>query len=150
MATGHKGEVQEPHHEKSISEPQHLVPVIVTEAEVHGVWRAANRSSAGTTIVVQPPQDGSVSITDILVSSDQAGTSSVKLQFTDGTDTEVIATFDSTNGPVGLAHPVRGRMQGWKNARIELVTTGNVDAYVTIGYLRSPDGITYALWDQKR
>lgn len=139
-----------PHHEESISEPEEIVPVTTTEAAIHGVWKVAQRSSAGTTIITSPPPGGSIAITDLIVSADKAATSSVQLQFTDDSETEIIALFDSINAPIAMAISLTGRLQGWEDARLELVTTGNVVANITAAYLKSPKSDPFALWDSHR
>jgi hypothetical protein len=145
-----EGAVREPHFEESIAEPNHLSAIMMTEGARHGHWKVAQRTTAGTTIIAAPELGGSLALTDIIVSTDKTAGSSLTLQFTDGSNTEVLAVFDSVNAPVAVSITVGGRLQGWEDARLEMVTVGTVTANVTLGYIKSPIGENYALWDAKR
>ena len=46
--------------------------------------------------------------------------------FTDGVETINIIVADSTNAPINLAIPFAGRWQGWRDARIDLITVNAV------------------------
>jgi len=127
-------------------------PVLVVqgEAAIIGVWQSVNRTSAGTTTITTPVLNGSVIITDILISTTKTAMTDLLLQFTDGTETEVIFKVDTSNNPHAFGVTIRGRLQGWKNARIDMVTTGAVDATITLGYFKVPTGLDFKEWDARR
>ena len=108
------------------------------------------RLAAGTRLRV--PAWGAITLTDLIVSTDKANASSVTVRFTDGSNTINVAVFDSVNAPVALAIPFVGHWQGWQGARLEVVTTGNVNATVALGYYKIPKSgaDNYSAWDAKR
>jgi hypothetical protein len=144
------GGLKSPHYEPSIHEPEEILQVIATEPARHGVFKAVGRTSAGTTIITTPDGGGSIFITDLVLSASKAATSDVTIQFTDGSNTVIVFLGDSINAPINLAVGFVGRWQGWKDARLELVTTGNVIANVAVGYVKSPQGPGFAEWDALR
>jgi len=122
------------------------VPYMAGESK----WKTINMVTAATEILVTPPVEGSVAITDILMSSDKTNATSVAIRFTDGTNVENIFKGDSTNAPIQIAHSFTGLLFGWKDARIDIETVGAVDATITVAYVRIPDGLEFADWDALR
>jgi len=118
--------------------------------KVFGQFKAANRTTAGTTTVVEPLLDGSISITDLIISADKVNGATVTVRFTDGTNTINIYRGVTTDAPINVALSIAGRFRGWRDARIELVTTNAVDASVTLGYLKYADSVPFARWDKLR
>lgn len=129
---------------------QHKLAATSTLAIAHGVFKSAQRTTAGTTIITQPDNGGAIVITDLLISTDRTNATSVSLQFTDDTETINIFTGDSTNAPIALGHGFTGTVKGWKDARLEMVTVGAVTATVMAGYYKIKDGIYFAEWDALR
>ena len=72
------------------------------------------------------------------------------LHFTDDSDTEVIARYDTGDQPVNLATNLNGLFRGWAGARLEVVTTNNTIATVTVGYIKVNTGLTFTEWDALR
>lgn len=127
--------------------------VIEDYVTAFSVFKAVTRTTAGTTIIVTPPAGGSLSITDIILSATKASGATVTLQFEDDTNTEVITTVALTNVPVTFTIPVKGRLQGWRDARLELVTatsSAQTTAFITTGYMRLPNGLEYSEWNALR
>lgn len=145
-----EGAIAELHHVRSQFHPHFVVPVYTTGPQRHGVWKVTNRTSAGTTIITSPDGEGAIIVTDMIVSTDKTAGSSVQLQFTDDTDTEIMALFDSTNAPVAMAIALVGQLRGWKDARLEIVTVNSVNATITLGYMKVPEGLPFAEWDALR
>jgi hypothetical protein len=103
--------------------------------------------------LAQPPGGGSLLLTDLIVSSSRQAGGSVTLRFTDGTDTENIAVFDSANAPVSVGLSLAGRWQGWADARLEVVVAGGAaNATVAVGYCKVPASNTlqYNEWSDLR
>ena len=115
-----------------------------------GAFKSVGRSSAGTSAIVTPTSGGSVIMTDMIVTASKAATSDVTVRFTDDTNTVDILLSDSINAPINLAIAFRGLWRGWKDARVDLITTGNVIVQVTIGYIKVPDGVPFTEWDALR
>mgnify|MGYP003630646886 CR=1 FL=1 len=127
----------------------HALSVTSPQA-VFGQFTAANRTTAGTTTVLSPPIDGSLVVTDLIISADKVNAGSITLQFTDGTETVVIYKGITTDAPINISLSVTGRFRGWADARIDLVTVGAVDANVTLGYLKLSQSLTYSVWNSAR
>jgi hypothetical protein len=119
-------------------------------SQVHGTFKSATRTGAGTTTIVSPDADGSLIITDIMISGEKQAGSSVEIRFTDGTDSAVMFLASQVDAPPQLAHSFLGRVQGWKDARIDMVTAGAGDATVLVCYTKIPSGLPYEEWDALR
>lgn len=127
-----------------------VVPVFVPYEGAFGTFRTATRSSAGTTTVVDVNSDQNVKITDIMLSATKVNGATVSIQFSDGTNTEILFTIALTNQPVTFPWPVKGRVQGWAGSDVELVTVNATVAFVTVSYLKLPSSLTFAEWDALR
>lgn len=121
-----------------------------TVAEAFGSFKSATRTTAGTTIVTSPPNEGSIILTDYIVTSDRKNAATVTMQITDGVNTIVVLSPDVTDAPVNLTHAFKGLWRGWKNARVELVTTGAVIATLSVGYYKVKSGLGFEEWDALR
>jgi hypothetical protein len=138
------------HHVPSQFDPTEQVMVTTSGPQRHGVWKVTNRATAGTTIITTPDAKGAIVVSDMIISTDKVANSSMALQFTDGTNTEIIALFDTANAPVSLAIGIVGLLRGWRDARLEIVTVSTVNATATLGYMKVPDGREFAEWDTDR
>ena len=123
---------------------------VIDPDSVFGQFKAANRTTAGTTIVTEPLLGGSIGITDLIVSADKVNLATVTIRFTDGTNTIILYRGVTTDAPINISIPIGGRFRGWSNARVELVTTGAVDASVTLGYIKYSEGLAFEAWDKQR
>lgn len=121
-----------------------------THAQVAGVFKAATRSSGGTSIITEPDKDGCIVLTDIMITSDRVAASSFTVRFTDGTNTITIISANANDAPVNLATSFAGAWNGWRNARLELVSVGNVTVTVACGYYKLYDSMLYSEWDALR
>lgn len=115
-----------------------------------GRFKSSTRSSAGTTTVTSPDQGGSIILTDLIISTDKVNGATITVQFTDGTNTVSIFDGVATDAPINLALSFGGRWQGWRDARIDMVTAGALNATVAIGYYKYKDSLVYAEWDSLR
>ena len=113
-------------------------------------FQSVTRSTGGTTTVVTPAGGGSISVTDIVVSATKVNSATVSLAFDDDTDSETLFTISTNNQPVTFAWSVKGRMQGWRDARLDLVTVNNTLAFVTVTYMLLPDSLIFSEWDALR
>lgn len=143
------GANKEFHHEPSPFGGQPTL-LVMSPAQAHGQFKAATRTTAGTTVIVQPKAGGSVIVTDILVSGEKQAGSDVTIQFTDGVNTEIMIVSDQVDATPTIAANLQSYFRGWRDARVELVTGGAGDATVTIGYFHSPDSQTFSEWDAER
>lgn len=115
-----------------------------------GRFQSQTRTTAGTTTVLTPIGGGSIILTDLLISGEKQAGSTVEVRFTDGTNNATIFLASQVDAPPNFSHPFRGRFQGWKDARIDMITSGAGDATVTLGYVKAPEGIPFAEWNALR
>lgn len=126
------------------------VLIVANEKDQHGVFKAQQRTSAGTTILASPTGGGALALTDLMITTDKTANSSVVIHFTDDTETEVVMEADSANNTVNLAIAFAGLWRGWKDARLEMVTVDTVTATVAVGYMKIVSGQFFAEWDALR
>ncbi len=128
--------------------------LLVTDSfRVNGAFKAATRAAAGTTIIVSPDGGGSICLTDLIMTAEKrGGGGTVTLRFTDGTNTINIAVADVVDTSVNFAIAFAGRWQGWRDARLEMVTDETFDATVSCGYVKVPskESFSYNVWDAIR
>ncbi len=117
---------------------------------IAGHFKSSSRTSAGTTIIASPISSGFIVLTDLIVTTDKVNAATVVVQLTDGSNTVIISSSDVTDAPANYAIGFVGTWRGWKDARIELVTTGNVAATVSVGYSKCRDGLDFDTWDGQR
>ena len=127
-------------------------PTLITmsPAQIHGHFKSSTLTSANTVIVVQPRSGLSLAVTDIIISGEKQAGSDVTIQFTDGVDTVVIFVASQVDAPPIGPGGLNAYFQGWKDARVEMITSGAGDATVTIGYLHSSNAPTFSEWDAER
>ena len=144
------GHNKEFHVEEVLGSPGEFQLVTTNENQVHGVWKTASVTSSGTVVVVTPPIDGSIRLTDILLNAKKTANGTITVQYDDGTNTETIVSSETVNAAVSISHAFAGNIQGWVNANIELVTDQNIPATLTVGYIKIPTGKPYAQWQKER
>ena len=129
---------------------------LVTEdhSRVATQFRTVANTGAETQIAVTPPKGTAIVITDVILGAEKAASGSVTVQFTDGSDTVIVFKISTVQNPVSLHIPFAGRWRGWRDARIDVVTTGgNSDSDVSIGYyiLAGVAGVlSFTDWDAQR
>lgn len=128
--------------------------VLITESSFResGRWTTAQIVSATTTTLVTPLSEGSLVITDVVVSAKKVNNTTLDLEFDDGVNTEVLVSPDTINEPVNFSWSPQGRIQGWRDASMKVVTggAGTPAVTVTIGYIKVPVGLPFAEWDALR
>ena len=125
---------------------------VVQAGQLQGVFRTSSITTPTTTTVVSAPALGSLLLTDVVISADKVNNTTLTVQFTDGVDTAIIIAPDTINEAVNLSWSPAGRIQGWQDARIDVVTGGAGTPAVTIllGYIKMPIGVPFAEWDALR
>lgn len=119
---------------------------------IYGLFNAVSRSSAGTTTVAEPKTDGSILLTDLVISADRVSLASVSVLFNDGTNSVTIYSGDVNDAPINVAIAFGGTWLGWKNAKLKLTSVGNVSVTVACGFVKlSPkETMTYTKWLSRR
>ncbi len=124
--------------------------ITMSPAQAHGHFKTATLTSANTVIIVQPKPGLSVWVTDIIVTGESQASSTATIQFTDGSDTVIMIVAFQVKEPPQVNANLQAYFKGWKDARVELVTSGAADATATIGYIHSVDAPSFAEWDAER
>jgi hypothetical protein len=129
-------------------------PVLVTTSHAahDGHFAAVTLASAGTQTIVEAKSKQGIVLTDLIISGEKVNGGSITIQFTDAVNTVNIFIATVTDAPVALAIPFAGRWVGWQACDIKVVTVGNIDGSVSVGYFRTPESKTmaYAKWDAER
>jgi len=129
-------------------------PVLVTttHGEHDGHFASVTLESAGTQTIVEAKDKEGIVLTDLLISGEKVNGGSISVQFTDGVKRVSIFIANVTDAPVSIAIPFRGKWAGWQACDIKVVTIGNIDGSVSVGYFRTPEEKTmaYAEWDARR
>jgi hypothetical protein len=116
------------------------VLVVEPYPRAYSGFYSVSRTTAGTTIIVTPKLSAGIVITDLIMSQEKISNGSITVRFNDGTNTVIVASASSSDAPVNLAIPFVGKISGWKNAWVELITTATGSANATIGFYRTfPD-----------
>ena len=116
----------------------------------HGVFKTLVFTASGTTTLVTPNDNGSLILTDLIITGDKVNGGSIEVKFINGTHEDTIIKPVVTDAPVAINIPFSGRFQGWRDARIDVVVTGNVAGSVVVGYIKAPRGLPYNEWDALR
>jgi len=121
-------------------------------ASMNGSFKSASLGGAGTAIISAPELGGSIVLTDLVVTSDKVNGATITLRFSDGTESVNIFVSDVTDAPCNLATSFAGQWKGWKDARLEMVTTGAVAATIAVGYFKLKEELSldYGEWDAAR
>ena len=138
-------------HTEKVGQHTHLITE--THSRVATQFRHTVNTGAETTIAVTPPPGKAIVITDIVLGAEKAASGSVTVQFVEGSDIVIVFKVSTVQSPVSLHVPFAGRWRGWRDARIDIVTTGgNSDSDVSIGYyIISGDGVfSFTDWDAQR
>jgi len=127
------------------------VLVTTTTDKQYSYFKSEIRTTAGTTVVVQPQSGEAISLTDILISAEKAA-GMLLIQFTDGVQTVILFGIALTDAPASFGVPLAGRWLGWRDARLEMVTDADFNALVAVGYTKIPSNhtLSYAEWDAER
>ena len=122
----------------------------VSPALAFGTFKAATRTTAGTTTITEPDPGGSIVVAWLLVSGEKQAGSDVTVRFTDGTNNVDLMVVNQVDAPPNLGIAFPARVQGWQDAKVDMITSGAGDATVAIGYIKIPVGIPFAEWDALR
>ena len=128
------------------------IPTIaVTDNYLQNVcFKSSTRTSAGTTIIASPKEDGAILITDMIISTDRVANSQLTVFFDDGTYNISIYDGYANDAPLNLALGFHGGWIGWKDASLEMTTVAAIKATVAVGYMKIPKGREYEEWNALR
>jgi len=126
------------------------VLTVASPISSHSTFKSVAFNGAGTTTLVSPNAAGSLILADLVVTGDKVNGGSVEVRWTDGTDTAIILKPIVTDAPVYIHMPFVGRVQGWQDARIDVIVTNAVIGSVLATYAKVPKGLPFAEWDELR
>lgn len=123
--------------------------VIATMPQLVGTFKAASSTTETVTNIVTPDADGSLLITDLLISTGKSVGNTLVINFTDGSNTIKIMQFELT---VAVQYGQSFHWGGWADARIDMSADAAFKATVAVGYVKIPKVSTlkYAEWDKLR
>jgi hypothetical protein len=125
---------------------------LITESNFRliGSFKTATYNNETATLVT-PLIDGSIQLTDIIVTSEKKLLGIVTVQFTDGVNTVIIMKAEA-DSPIQIAHGFQGHWHGWRDAYIQVIVSAAFDVTVALGYVRVPKEltITYNAWNALR
>jgi len=122
----------------------------------NGVFKTTKFTAAGgigSTTVATPVGDGSIVLTDLIVSFEKKASAEVTLQFNDGTNTELIWFGDMQDATISFGIAFAGRWRGWRSAYLEIVVAGaGLDGSLGVGYVKldKANSLTYSDWNGRR
>ena len=130
-------------------------PTLVSESirtlEAH--WKSPAITTATTTTVVEARPNQSIMLTDLVVIlSKKVAGATVIVRFSDGTNTEIMLTFDAATANFEFTHAFTGGLRGWKDADFQIVTNQATTLAVIVGYVHISTESTkaYDVWDAER
>ena len=124
---------------------------------LEGVFKTTKILASGgatqTIRVASPPGDGSIILSDLIVSFEKKTSSEITLQFNDGTNTELVWFGDLQDAPIFFGIPFQGSWQGWQSAYLEIVVAGaGADGSIAVGYTKvlKENSLCYVDWNARR
>ena len=126
---------------------------ITTPAKAHGVFQCFTFDAEETITLAEPEADGSVELTDVIITFEKKQLATVTVQFNDGTNQEPIFKIFLNDAPINMSVNFNGKFQGWQSAYVEGIVAGAAaDGTITVGFLkRSKAGSdSYTKWGAKR
>ena len=123
---------------------------VVDEPSAHGQFVTATYNNETATLL-SAVTNGSLLLTDLIVSSRKKVGGIVTVQFTDGVNTVPIVDI-AADSPIQLSHNFKGRVLGWRNADVQVIVSDAFNATVYVGYVRLAKGATlsFEAWDAER
>jgi hypothetical protein len=129
-----------------------ILAVIVPQ-KVHGVFKTAAYTVQGTFQQITPVGNGSIELTDMIITFEKKNTGVVTVNLHDGTNTAPIVKVTLTDASCNLAINFSGRWKGWAAAHIDVVISGaDSIGTVAIGYVHhdAANSLTYSEWNSLR
>ena len=136
----------------SLVNPEHGKILIAEQlGRAHGLWKTAQITTQTTTTVVAAVPGAGIVVTDLLINAKKKAAATMVIQFSDGTNTEIFAAPDMINAPVNQSFHPQGRMWGWTDADIQVVTAdANPTVTITVMYYHIINSLDYGTWDGLR
>ena len=107
-----------------------------------GLWQSVSWTTSKTErALVSPDGDGSIEISDILITAEKKAGGSITIRFADGVVGAFVNTKDvikSTvaDGVLNVATNFVGKVQGWQSAILYYTVVGNFTASILITFVK--------------
>jgi hypothetical protein len=127
--------------------------LVTTIHDNYGLFKSSAFTAQGTTEMVTPKGNGSIQMTDLIITFEKKGSAVITLNYHDGTNTVTIFKGTVTDAPLNFSSNFKGRWQGWQGAHIDVVITGaDVVGNIAIGYVTHPTigSLPYSDWNAER
>lgn len=126
---------------------------VETISKLKALWKTGNNAGAASIDLIAPPANESLMVTDLIITSGrQVPNSTVTVQFTDGTRTEVLMILNNAE-VVKFNHGFEGGIRAWKDAKIQIITdTANQLISSFCAYVKISPAFTKSFdeWDAER
>ncbi len=116
-------------------------------------WQSEAITTTTTTTIIEAIPDESIMLTDLVVIlSKKVADATIIVRFYDGTNTEILFTFDGAFASFQFSHAFQGGLRGWKDADFQIVTNKNTTVGVLVGYVHIATAQTkeYSIWNAER
>jgi len=126
-----------------------------TYQKERSVFKAVSWSAAqvAETALAESDADGSVEITDLIITTDKVNLGTVVLHWDDGTNEETIISTVLSDLPIRLNAHFVGKVQGWRGASLYYTVAGaNSTGAITVVYVKhnKAGSLAYADWNARR
>ena len=126
--------------------------VLITSSPLmtRSTFKSVSATTAGTVELTAPNAAGSLMLADLIISAERLNGGEVTVEWSDGTTQSQIFHVYLTDAPVNVAIAFTGRVQGWTDAAVNVVTTGNAKNTVFLSYAKVNQGLPFGEWDALR
>ena len=123
---------------------------VTTAMAAHSTFKSVESTATETVVITEPNDAGSLIVADLILGTERKTAGTVTIQFNDGTRTEPIYKAFAQDAPANFSTAIMGRIQGWRDAWIELVNVNATNCSVLLTYVKVPEGLPYDEWDTLR
>ena len=123
-----------------------MVLATSTYQKEQGLWQSVSWTAAVVeTALVTPDGDGSIEISDILITAEKKAGGSITIHFDDGTNEKDVVKSTVADGVLNVASNFSGRVQGWRGAILYYTIVGTFTGSILITFFKhnKKNSITY-------
>ena len=119
-----------------------IVLGVSTYQKEHGLWQSVSwTATVGETALVSPDGDGSIEISDILITAEKKPGGSITIRFADGVvgafvNTKDVVKSTVADGVLNVATNFTGRVQGWQSATLYYTVVGTFTGSILITFVK--------------
>lgn len=115
---------------------------ITTYQKEFGLWQSVSWTATVTEkALVSPDGDGSIEISDILITAEKKAGGSITIRFADGAvgafvNTKDVVKSTVADGVLNVATSFTGRVQGWQSATLYYTVVGTFTGSILITFVK--------------